>query len=104
MASAASMASGKPAWTFNAAGLHAGTVEKYGGSIIGSTDNIQAYRVKGELLTKLQEVDLWEDAKDLKFYPPAVVAKERLSMLAPDAVGVKTRLPVEQVHCWISTV
>lgn len=93
MASAASMASGKPAWTFNAAGLNAGTVEKYGGSIIGSADNIQAYRVKGELLTKLQEVDLWEDAKDLKFYPPAVMAKERLSMLAPDAVGVKHTLP-----------
>ncbi|HID9455092.1 phospholipase [Serratia marcescens] len=92
MASAASMASGKPAWTFNAAGLNAGTVEKYGGSIIGSADNIQAYRVKGELLTKLQEVDLWEDAKDLKFYPPAVMAKERLSMLAPDAVGVKHTL------------
>ncbi|MGP2956508.1 phospholipase, partial [Serratia bockelmannii] len=92
MASAASMASGKPAWTFNAAGLHAGTVEKYGGSIIGSVDNIQAYRVKGELLTKLQEVDLWEDAKDLKFYPPAVMAKERLSLLAPDAVGVKHTL------------
>lgn len=93
MASAASMASGKPAWTFNAAGLNAGTVKKYGGSIIGSTDNIQAYRVKGELLTKLQEVDLWEDAKDLKFYPPAVMAKERLSLLAPDAVGVKHTLP-----------
>ncbi|MGF2652910.1 phospholipase [Serratia marcescens] len=92
MASAASMASGKPAWTFNAAGLNAGTVEKYGGSIIGSADNIQAYRVKGELLTKLQEVDLWEDAKDLQFYPPAVMAKERLSMLAPDAVGVKHTL------------
>ncbi|MGP1170103.1 hypothetical protein ACJ8HD_16240, partial [Serratia sp. CY39337] len=36
--------------------------------------------------------DLWEDAKDLKFYPPAVMAKERLSMLAPDAVGVKHTL------------
>lgn len=35
---------------------------------------------------------MWEDAKDLKFYPPAVVAKERLSMLAPDAVGVKHTL------------
>lgn len=43
-------------------------------------------------MTKLQEVDLWEDAKDLQFYPPAVMAKERLSMLAPDAVGVKHTL------------
>ncbi|BFO09313.1 hypothetical protein GGER_18230 [Serratia rubidaea] len=31
MASAASIAGGKPAWTFNAAGLNSGTVEKYGG-------------------------------------------------------------------------
>lgn len=27
-----------------------------------------------------------------QFYPPAVMAKERLSMLAPDAVGVKHTL------------
>lgn len=57
LASATSMGSGKAGWTFNAAGLNAGTVEKYGGKILGSTDNIQAYRVEGELLTKIQEVN-----------------------------------------------
>lgn len=92
MASAASVASGKPAWTFNAAGLNSGTVEKYGGTLAGSEKNIQAYRVEGELLTKLQEVDLWEDAKSVYFYPPLILAKEELSMLAPNAVGVKRTL------------
>jgi hypothetical protein len=56
------MASGKAGWTFNAAGLNSSTVAKYGGNI-GSADNIQAYRVEGELLTKVQEVNLWEDLK-----------------------------------------
>lgn len=93
MASAASLSSGKPAWTFNAAGLHSGTVEKYGGSVIGSADNIQAYRVKGELLTKLQETEAWDDAKDVYFHPLALASKETLSALAPDAVGIKHVLP-----------
>ena len=53
-------------WTFNAAGLHSTTVEKYGGSLLGEADNIQAYRVEGELLTKIQEVNLAEDYKMLK--------------------------------------
>jgi len=88
MASAASMASGKPAWTFNAAGLNAETVEKYGGSVIGSAKDIQAYRVDGELLTKLQEVHLWEDAKDVYFNPSALAAKEAISNAAPDAAGI----------------
>lgn len=53
MASAASQASGKPATTFNAAGLHKKTVARYGGSVNDSS--ITAYRVKDELLTGLQE-------------------------------------------------
>jgi len=93
LASAASMASGKPAWTFNAAGLNAGTVEKYGGSVIGSAKDIQAYRVDGELLTKLQEVNLWEDAKDVYFNPSALIAKESISKVAPDAAGIPHTLP-----------
>ncbi|OJH81900.1 phospholipase [Serratia marcescens] len=88
MASAASMASGRPAWTFNAAGLNAGTVEKYGGSVIGLAKGIQAYRVDGELLTKLQEVDVWQDAKDVYFNPAALAYKELGSSLAPNAAGI----------------
>lgn len=93
MASAASMASGKPAWTFNAAGLNEGTIEKYGGKIVGSASNIQAYRVEGELLTKIQEVNLWEDFKSLNYIPHALLAKEEISLMAPDAVGIKHTLP-----------
>ena len=68
-------------WTFNAAGLNSGTVEKYGGTLLGSADNIQAYRVEGELLTKIQKVNLWEDLKTVKGHVPALIAKEELSAI-----------------------
>jgi hypothetical protein len=53
LASAAGMASGEATWTFNAAGLNSGTVTKYGGQLIGDGSAITAYRVNGEVLTKL---------------------------------------------------
>jgi hypothetical protein len=56
MASACSRASGKSGWTYNSAGLNSKTVEKYGG--LGKApdkENITAYRVKGEVLTTVQE-------------------------------------------------
>ncbi|AUX71152.1 hypothetical protein EPYR_03823 [Erwinia pyrifoliae DSM 12163] len=93
MASAASVASGKPAWTFNAAGVNAGTVEKYGGTLVGSARNIQAYRVEGELLTKIQEVNLLEDYKSVNGDLTLLSAKEGLSSVIPDAVGMKHTLP-----------
>ena len=74
LASATSIASGQAGWTFNAAGLHSTTVEKYGGSLLGEADNIQAYRVEGELLTKIQEVNLAEDYKMLKGHIPTLIA------------------------------
>lgn len=100
MASATSMASGKPAWTFNAAGLNAGTVEKYGGKILGSTKSIQAYRVDGELLTTLQEVNNEQDYELIKNALPESLQKpwgvalpftlkEWGSLAAPDAVGMQ---------------
>lgn len=93
MASAASIASGKPAWTFNAAGLSSGTVEKYGGNIIGSERDIHAYRVQGEMLTKLQEVHFWDDLKSVNYYVPALFPKEEISLFSPDAIGTKYTLP-----------
>nr|CBX82460.1 hypothetical protein EAIL5_3640 [Erwinia amylovora ATCC BAA-2158] len=93
MASAASIASGKAAWTFNAAGMNAGTVEKYGGTLVGSAKNIQAYRVEGELLTKIQEVNLSEDYKSVDGNLSLLSAKEGLSATIPDAVGMKHSLP-----------
>jgi hypothetical protein len=87
------MASGKAGWTFNAAGLNSSTVAKYGGTILGSADNIQAYRVEGELLTKVQEVNLWEDYKTVKGYTPALLLKEEISALSPNAAGIAHDLP-----------
>lgn len=56
MASAASRASGSPGWTFNSAGIGSGTVAQYGGSVHTlAVENINAYRVSGEVLTGLQE-------------------------------------------------
>lgn len=100
MASAASMASGQSAWTFNAAGLNSGTVEKYGGKILGSANNIKAYRIDGELLTSLQEVhneedyDLIKNALPQSLQQPWGAAlpftlKEWGSLAAPDAVGAQ---------------
>ncbi|KJM37112.1 phospholipase A(1) [Enterobacter cloacae] len=88
LASATSIASGQAGWTFNAAGLHSTTVEKYGGSLLGEADNIQAYRVEGELLTKIQEVNLAEDYKMLKGHIPTLIAKEEISAIMPNAAGV----------------
>jgi len=71
-ASAASRASGMPATTFNSAGLHRKTVARYGGSVHQTA--IQAYRIKGEILTWLQE--------DVPM----------VSALMPDAVGTPHEL------------
>ncbi|EKM5066140.1 phospholipase [Cronobacter turicensis] len=93
LASATSMASGKPGWTFNAAGLNSDTVEKYGGTVLGKTDDIQAYRVEGELLTKAQEVNVWEDLKSMKGLPVPTLLKEGVSALSPNAAGIPHDLP-----------
>ncbi|MBC8726457.1 DUF2974 domain-containing protein [Paraburkholderia sp. 31.1] len=52
LCSAASVASSKDCWSFNAAGLHPKTVERYGGQVTPS--NINAYHVKGDILTVAQ--------------------------------------------------
>lgn len=60
LASAASKAGHLSATTFNSAGLHKKTVERYGvpKALQGSDDNITRYRIDGELLTYVQE-DAW---------------------------------------------
>ncbi|MGF6666039.1 hypothetical protein QF000_007707 [Paraburkholderia atlantica] len=52
LCSAASLASGKDCWSFNAAGLHPKTVEHYGGQVTPSS--INAYHVNGDILTVVQ--------------------------------------------------
>ncbi|AVJ16215.1 lipase [Serratia sp. MYb239] len=93
LASAAAVASGKPAWTFNAAGLNAGTVEKYGGTAIGDGSKIAAYRVHGEVLTKLQEFHLLDDLKSVNYDIPLLMIKRQLSALLPSAAGAAKWLP-----------
>ncbi len=93
LASATSLASGKPGWTFNAAGLHHSTVEKYGGTIRGQAENIGTWRVQGELLTKIQEVKVPDDFLSLNLNIPAFVLKAGISALSPDAVGIPHDLP-----------
>ena len=45
------------------------------------------------MLTTLQEVDLFEDAKSLNFNLYALAVKEGISSLAPDALGIKHTIP-----------
>ncbi|RCV91811.1 type VI secretion system tip protein VgrG [Billgrantia montanilacus] len=103
LASAASRTSGLPATTFNASGLHPKTVERYGGTLHRpATENIQAFRINGELLTSLQEHD-WGSTlagagigsllggwKGAAF---GALGSNALAMLMPDAVGAPYRLP-----------
>lgn len=82
MASACSRASGKPGWTFNAAGLNSKTLKKYSSTEVIPQDgkeNIHAYRVKGEMLTGLQE-------------PGFVYGAAMIMALGPVGIGI-TMLP-----------
>lgn len=92
MASAASVASGKAATTFNAAGLHSNTVGRYGGTAQSSP--VQAYRVAGEVLTGVQEPGLKTYAAAAALGGPGgVAAVAALDAKAPKAVGVPHELP-----------
>ncbi|MFM7024979.1 MAG: hypothetical protein ACKOWC_02820 [Limnohabitans sp.] len=53
LAAACAQAAGKDCWTFNAAGLHPNTLQKYGEKALPV--NIEAYRHEGEVLTAVQE-------------------------------------------------
>ena len=84
LASASSRASGKPGWTYNSAGLKSTTVEKYGGKIITPQqgENIIAYRVKGEILTSIQEPGFWGGA--------AIITGSGVMGLGAIGVGIVT--------------
>lgn len=92
LASAAGLSSGQPTWTFNAAGLNNGTVEKYGAQRIGDGSAISAYRVNGEMLTKIQEVSL-TDLIEAQFDTAAFAVKAGISNMFPDAIGKSHALP-----------
>ncbi|CAO95689.1 DUF4150 domain-containing protein [Erwinia tasmaniensis] len=87
LASAASQASGKPGWTYNAAGLKSGTVEKYGGTVVTpkGTENINAYRVNGEVLTSIQEPGFWGGAALIYGFGALGAGV----VMAPKSVGIR---------------
>ena len=92
LASAASRASGKPGWTYNSAGLKSSTVEKYGGKIMTAKqgENITAYRVKGEILTSVQEPGFWGGAAIIT--GTGVMGLGALGVgivMAPKSVGIR---------------
>ncbi|WP_437963218.1 DUF4150 domain-containing protein [Sorangium sp. So ce260] len=92
LASAAATAGGSRGWTFNAAGLNAGTVTGYGGT--ERPADIEAYRVQDEVLTGAQEQG-WKSTL-LAFSVGGLwgaLAKVGLSAVMPDAVGTKYTLP-----------
>ena len=103
MASGASRASGKPATTFNAAGLHENTVNRYGGTVHEpEVENITAFRVENEVLTGMQEQGLkgtWAAARAGSAAGGPIgalvgaLAKIGLSATMPDALGTKYELP-----------
>lgn len=103
LVSAASRASGLPAITLNSAGLHPNTLERYGGTLHQpEPENIQAYRVAGEILTLLQERRLSSTlaaagvGAALGGGAGALAGAAGSALLAtvmPDAVGTPYRLP-----------
>jgi hypothetical protein len=103
LASGASRASGAPATTFNAAGLHENTVAHYGGTpIIPQEENIDVYQVADEFLTGTQEPGpkgaLAAQALGALLGGPegAVLgglARDALAEAMPDALGVRHPLP-----------
>lgn len=97
LASLTSIVSGQPATTFNAAGLNPKTLDHYGAIALGNPDNIQAFRLKGDILTRGQEVNLLDDYEafggstgmQIAGGPGLLLGKEIISSLIPDAIGQK---------------
>jgi hypothetical protein len=99
LAAACAYTCGKDAWTFNAAGLHPNTVERYGEVPVPA--NIQAYRHEGEVLTAVQEPG-WV-GKFARIALPIVTLGPLLGNLVstklremPSAPGTKHDLPCIQ--------
>lgn len=56
--------------------------------MLGHSRNLHAYRVDGEVLTKMQEINPWQDLKDVAGVPIGFIAKEALSAKLPNAEGI----------------
>lgn len=73
-AAASGIVTGVTATTFNAAGVHPNTVERYGKNFSSVNELIANHRVEGEVLTSIQEESI-------------------LNWAFPDALGVQNQLP-----------
>jgi uncharacterized Zn-binding protein involved in type VI secretion len=103
LASGASRASGAPATTFNAAGLHPNTVAHYGGTpIVPSEENIDVYQIDHEFLTGTQEsgplgTTAAEILGEVLAGPEGSIlgglVNEGLAEAMPDALGIRHPLP-----------
>lgn len=95
LASAASVVTGLKATVFNAAGVHADTVERFQKNLAPAPSLITNHRVEGELLTSLQEDPLFLLFNPVGIFFPktSLVLGAGLSYAMPDAIGVQSPLP-----------
>ncbi len=98
LASAAAVASGSDATTFNAAGLHANTIAAGG----RATGHVTAVRVRGEALTALQESTPLPDAygqRKVTLDPPFHLGRDALAQgLGALLAGIKGIAAAEAVR------
>jgi len=94
LASSASEAGNVKGWTFNAAGLNLNTVSRYSGSVAsGDGKNIDAFRVKGEILTDIQENNAGRLLEfGMKYGPGLAMLKAYIAGKAPDSAGTSHNL------------
>lgn len=94
LASSAAEAGKVKGWTFNAAGLNHNTLSRYSGSSgSGDAKNIDAFRVKGEILTDVQEINPGRLLEfGLKYGPGLAMLKAYIAEKAPDSVGIRHNL------------
>lgn len=99
IASAAALIYRKHATTFNAAGVHSSTVARRGASLADAKVLIDAYRVKGEILSTLQNVSgLWSlGLLPFTLFSPAFgiasLVMGTVGYVMPDGVGEDFWLP-----------
>lgn len=94
LASSAAEAGNIKGWTFNAAGLSKNTVSRYSGSSgSGDAKNIDAFRVNGEILTDVQEINPGRLLEfGMKYGPGLAMLKAYIAGKAPDSVGIRHNL------------
>jgi len=94
LASSASETGNVKGWTFNAAGLNLNTVSRYSGSAAsGEGKKIDAFRVKGEILTDIQENNAGRLLEfGMKYGPGLAMLKAYIAGKAPDSAGTRHNL------------